>query len=110
MPTEVNPSRMGMNQAHPDSSGPGFSKLTYRVKYYHTRKGLNINGAFSLRTRSIEIRVSPVGPHSHVLQALIESTVLKVATRHQSRSSTGINKVVESDDSALRGWSVGPLG
>ena len=48
--------------------------------YYRTQKGLDIDGTLSRRTRSIDLGVSPIGPHSQILQGLIESTILKVAS------------------------------
>ena len=82
----------------------------YWVKRCRTCKGLKVGGTFSGCTDTIDTRVSPIGPAGYILQGRVVLTVFKVAVRDQSRSSTGINDIVECDDSALRGWTAGVVG
>jgi len=82
----------------------------YWIKRSRTCKGLKVGGTFGRCTDTIDTRVSPIGPASYILQGRVVLTIFKVTVRYQTRSSTGINDIVECDGSPLRGWSVGVMG
>lgn len=64
----------------------------------HTLQSFEVWGSFPGSTNTVGASVLPVSPAGHVLQTCIVVSVLEVLGAHEANSSTGIDEVVEVDN------------